>query len=694
MTTRNNLMRTPALTSATLLDKAIAYASPAWAAQRQASRNQLALSGGYTGARIDTAQLSRYMPTAGSPNSDIIRDLGMLRARSRDQMRNGPVALGAVNTTVSHTIGTGLTYTPAIDAEFLGLDDKAAEAWGDDAKRRFNAWANSPDCDLSRQCDFYGLQELAFRTMLESGDAPVITPRISRNGVTRLALQLLEADRICNPSKMQDTPTMVDGVELDASTGEAIALHVCRHHPGGNVAPMTTAQNWTRVVIRGAQTNRRNALLIFKPLRPGQVRGVPLIAPILEPLKQLARWSEAELNAAVISGLNATFIKMDPQAFDDLYDDEAKESMVKNASNWSGEMQSGQAINLLPGEDISSPPPGRPNPAFDPFWQAMVRQIGMALEMPFEVLVMHFQSSYSAARAALLMAYKAFRSRRDLMAKGFCQPVFELWLADEVAEDRISAPGFFQSDIIKAAWCSAIWTGDGPGSIDPSKEVDAAAKRVELGISTKQAESILHDGVDWQQKHEQRVKEINAEKRDGIYIQPAGSPVQTPAQSQPADDADALPTKGQSAANIAAANATATALQAMTNRIDSLAAAKPDTSAVMALTSLSSQLVEQATQQASRQPNINMTVDLTQAGMEAAMGRAVDNLTKVVADMPIIINVPQQAAPIVHVAAPQLTLEANIPQPQVIVQGPKSSEQVVNRNEAGDMVSTTINHKY
>jgi capsid protein len=155
----------------------------------------------------------------------------------------------------------------------------------------------------------------------------------------------------------------------------------------------------------------------------------------------------------------------------------------------------------------------------------MVRQIGMALEMPYEVLVMHFQSSYSAARAALLMAWKSFRSKRDLLAKTFCQPVLELWLADEVAEGRISCPGFFTDDIVRAAWCAAIWTGDGPGSIDPQKEVDAAQKRVDLGISTKQAESIAYDGVDWDQKHEQRVKEINAEKRDGIYVPPAGSPV-------------------------------------------------------------------------------------------------------------------------------------------------------------------------
>jgi NAD(P)-dependent dehydrogenase (short-subunit alcohol dehydrogenase family) len=261
----------------------------------------------------------------------------------------------------------------------------------------------------------------------------------------------------------------------------------------------------------------------------------------MEPLKQLGRWSDAELNAAVVSGLMATFIKMDPEAFDSLYDEDAQGAIIDSASKWSGEMESGKAINLMPGESIESPTPGRPNPAFDPFWTAMVRQIGMALEMPFEVLVMHFQSSYSAARAALLMAWKAFRAKRDLLAKTLCQPVFELWLADEVAQGRINAPGFFADDITRAAWCAAIWTGDGPGSIDPAKEVTAAKMRVELGISTKQAESIAHDGVDWAQKHEQRVKEINAEKADGIYIAPAGSPVPPGQGAGPTEDGAPVP---------------------------------------------------------------------------------------------------------------------------------------------------------
>lgn len=504
-----------------LLDKAIAYIAPKIAAHRMAARAQLALAGGYSGARIDRAALSRWQPHGGSATTDIIRDLPMLRARSRDQMRNAPVALGALNTSVNHVVGTGLTYTPAIDAKFLRLDEVQAEQWQDGTKRRFAAWATSLDCDIARRLNFYGLQELAFRSMLESGDTFVLTPRIARAGASaRLALQLIEADRICNPNRTADSATLIDGVEIDAGTGEAIAYQVARNHPGDY---LTAGNQWDRIAARGSSTGRRNVLHLFKPLRPGQIRGVPWISPILEPLKQLNRWTDAELNAAVISGMFATFIKMDPDAFDSLFDDDAKGAIVNKSSSWSGEMESGKAINLLPGESIESSTPGRPNPAFDPFWTAMVRQIGMALEMPFEVLTMHFQSSYSAARAALLMAWKGFRSRRDMLATYLCQPVFELWLADEVAEGRINAPGFFVSDITRAAWCAAIWTGDGPGSIDPAKEVDAAQKRVDLGISTKQAESILHDGVDWQQKHDQRVKEINAEKRDDIYFPPAGT---------------------------------------------------------------------------------------------------------------------------------------------------------------------------
>lgn len=277
--------------------------------------------------------------------------------------------------------------------------------------------------------------------------------------------------------------------------------------------------------MRGAKSGRRNVLHIFKPLRPGQVRGVPWIAPILEPLKQLSQYTDAELKAAVDSAVTSFFTKMEAAAFDDLYDDASKEKIITEGLKWDGQVAGNNHVtNLLPGEEVINLTPGRPNPQFDPFVLAILRQIGAALEIPFEVLIMHFQSSYTAARGAFMMAWKFFRMERDMMVTEECQPVYELWLENEVSQNTIPAPGFFADPLVRAAWSGAVWTGDGPGSVDPGKDVAAAEKRVALGISTKQAESILHDGVDWETKHRQRVKETNAEKRDGIWAAPPGSP--------------------------------------------------------------------------------------------------------------------------------------------------------------------------
>lgn len=526
-----------------IVDKAIAYFAPRIAQRRAMSRLSLALAGGYSGAKVDRAALAGWRTAANSPESDVIPDLPMLRARSRDLERNAPVATSVVGTMCTHVVGTGLACNPQIGAEALGLSDDEARAWEADTKRRFRAWCENQDVDLARQLNFYGLQDLALRTTLASGDAFVVTPRIARAGrAARLALQLIEADRVSNPpGKRNGGPAISDGVEFDESTGEAIAYHMCNRHPNDYSAGTRT---WTRIAARGDSTGRRNVLHLFKPLRPGLKRGVPILAPVIEPLKQLSRYTEAELHAAVASGLYALFVTMDPKAFDEMFDDDAKKLVVDRASKWSGDIESGaKAVNLLPGESIESHNPGRPNAQFDPFVQACIRQVGMAIGIPYEVLVMHYQSSYSAARGALLMAWRFFMGWRDWLATYLCQPVYELWLTDEIAEGRIAAPGYFADDVVRHAWAGAQWIGDGPGSIDPSKEVQAARDRVDLEISTLQAESILHDGVDWETKHRQRVKEIQAQRRDGTG--PVAAPGTTAAPA--AEDEPAPPAKPETA---------------------------------------------------------------------------------------------------------------------------------------------------
>lgn len=513
-----------------LLDKTIAYFSPKTAQRRMASRAVLALSGGYTGARLDRAALAHWRTSSGSPNTDIIGDLPTLRARSRDQMRNAPIAAAALNIACSHSIGTGLSCNPDIDADVLGLTQDAAEAWQRKTRSQFEAWARSKNSSFDRRHDFYQTQGLSYRTSKESGDSFILTPILERSGQRILVLQLVEADRVCNPDRKADSDTLVDGIALSEETGEAVAVHIARYHPGDRLVKNT----WQPVKMRGETTERRNVLHSFTSLRPGQIRGVPWVSTILEPLKQLSQYTDAELKAAVDSAVTSFFTQMDPEAFADLYDEESQNKVLEQGLKWDGNVAgNNKVVNLLPGEEIKNLTPGRPNPQFDPFVQAIKNQIGAAIGIPVEMLNMRFESSYTAARAAREMAGKFFRGERDMVITDICQPVYELWLENEVAEGRCSAPGFFASPMIRAAWCGAVWTGDGPGSLDPVKEVAAAKERVALGISTKEAESINYDGVGWETKHRQRVKETNAEKRDGIWAAAPGAPAP---QQDPAPD--------------------------------------------------------------------------------------------------------------------------------------------------------------
>jgi len=514
-----------------ILDRAIGAISPKWAMRRMQGRIAMAVAGGYFGGSSGgRAGLRNWNPGVSDASGDISPDLVDLRGYSRDLARRSPLAGGAINTVVTNVIGTGLSLEPTPDADFLGMTEEETADWQDHVLREWRLWAETHRCDATSTQNLYGLQSLAFRSALESGDVFAITPSVARpDSPYRLAIQLIEADRICNPDYSANTDRITDGIET-TTEGAPLACYIARRHPGAMYA--RSGQAWDRVPFFGAATGRRNVIHLFDRRRPGQVRGVPYLAAVIEPLKQLTRYSEAEISAAVLSAAFAVFVKMDAESFESLFSsDGSRDAYLKGAMKWDGSIGTaaldspGKAVNLLPGEDIITPDLKRPNTAFDPFVQAVLRQIGVGLELPFEVLVKHFTASYSAARAALLDAWRFFRGRRDWMATNFCQPIYELWLEEAVATGRIAAPGFFTDPVVRAAWCAAVWTGDGPGSIDPLKEVDAAKERIALGISTIAAESILHDGVSWKTKHRQRVRETAARRADGLE-QEQVSPVQ------------------------------------------------------------------------------------------------------------------------------------------------------------------------
>lgn len=527
--------RTPDLP---LIERMIQAISPSWALARHKDRIAIAATGGYVGASYRES-LAYFQPGTGDADSDSIADLPELRARSRDLTRNSPVAEGAIETDVSHVVGTGLTLQCRVDAEALGITAEQATKWQKNTERLFLMWAESELSDSAGEQNFYEQQDLAYRTARESGDGFVVLAQKKRpNWPFKLALQVIEADRVSNPDFAADSETLVAGKER-AADGEVLAFHICSRHPGAGVD--SGKATWARVEVRGAKSGRRNVLHLMRKKRPGQSRGIPALAPIIETVKQLTRYSSAEVDAAVNSAVNAVFTQMDHEAFSDTFDGDAQKEIVNRALGWDGDISGakGRAINLLPGETISSPTPGRPNPNFDPFFNAVLQQIGMALDIPHEVLTKRFQSSYSAARAALLSFWRTVKIRRTWFASKFCQRVYEEWLADAVADGLIAAPGFFADPLVRHAWSRTTWSGDGPGALNPLDEANAAEKRLAIGLTTLDEEIVAYDGGDWETKHAAAVRIREARIADGLdqappdpNALPGGQPG-APGQQQP-----------------------------------------------------------------------------------------------------------------------------------------------------------------
>jgi len=170
-------------------------------------------------------------------------------------------------------------------------------------------------------------------------------------------------------------------------------------------------------------------------------------------------------------------------------------------------MGPGQINVMKPGEDVVFGDPKRPAGGFDAFVQAICKQVGAALEIPADLLLKAFNASYSASRAALLEAWKAFKMWREWFVDDFCRPLYEVWLSEAVARGRILAPGFFFDPAIRAAWLGSEWIGPSQGQLDPVKEIQAEALACENGFSTREQSTVKLNGGSYEGNVEQLADE-------------------------------------------------------------------------------------------------------------------------------------------------------------------------------------------
>lgn len=496
--------------AANLLDRIGLAVAPGWALDRAKARIQAEALGGITA--LDPRNAPGYGPTDGDPSgprastrwwrprardarADTLRLLPIQRGQSRELARTSPIAVGAINTNVDRVVGTGLALSAQPNRTLLGWTPEQTAAWKAQVQAEFSLWSDSTECDLSNTQNFYDLQALVLRATLESGDVFTLLPDGARTRTQPYALriQTIEADRVGNPGNAIDSQAVSGGVRLNAA-GAASAYHLYAQHPGAMLLPGTAgdlyAGEWVDAI---GPSGRRRILHHFRRLRPEQPRGIPYLAPIVEIIKQIARYTDAEIAAAVISAYFTVFIETPDGNSAPIFDGSIDNAAAPDEIS----LGQGAVVGLAAGEKATFADPSRPNPNFDAFTLAMLRQVGMALSIPSELLVKQFNSSYSASKAALLDAWIYFRTVRTWLARSFCQPVYETWLAEAVATGRIAAPGFFQDPLMRWAYTRAFWNGDSMGSISPKDEVAAYTAAIDARLMTRERAEWELFGTDW-----------------------------------------------------------------------------------------------------------------------------------------------------------------------------------------------------
>ncbi len=451
----------------------------------------------------------KYDSSSRSPREDIEENRKILRERSRDLSMNSPIGAAAVSTTRTNCVGCGLFPNPKIDHEELGISREEAKELQKTIKKEFAIWADSTLCDANDQNNFYELQQIAFLDWLRNGEEFVLIRYEEATDYMpyQLRLKLVEADRICDPDsldgdydgferKAKNGNRIVNGVEIEES-GKVAAYYVCSKYPGENSMEKL---EWKRIQKRGRRTGNPNILHVFSGERAEQYRGVPFLAPVIEAIKQVTRYCDAEIMAAVVNSMFAVFITTENG--NDAGDFEGEDEEDAQAGDEEDEeirMGTGTVHYLKNGEGVHPVESKHPSLSFDAFLSAMVQYIGAALEISPEVLMKQFRNSFSASKGAQNESWKAFKTRRKWFVNDFCQEVYNLWFAEAVSKGKICAPGFFNSVRIRMAYTRCTWNGPAQGQIDPVKEVGAAVSRVGAGFSTRSDECTAMNGTDYEE---------------------------------------------------------------------------------------------------------------------------------------------------------------------------------------------------
>lgn len=440
-----------------LLDRAIGWWDPMKGARRVAARRAMDMhSRAYDAGRRDHRTMT-WNATGNSANAEVGASEETVRNRARDLKRNNGYAGQIVDTVTDHIVGTGIMGAPT------GLKGRNAKKVSGD----WTSWGEA--CDFEGDHDFNGLIWSAVNGMNESGAALIRFRRQQFDGsatVAPLQLQVLEPDFIdTTKTTLGAGGALIDrGIEYDAE-GRKVAYWLYPAHPGDVAMFRARSLQSTRVPAS-------DIIYLYNKVRPGQDRGMPLLAPAIMPLRDLRGYFDAELVRKRIESCMAGFITTPgDDEFNLGTDPKSGEALKMKYGKLIEKFEPGMMTRLLPGEDIRIANPSS-SQGVGEFAELYLREAAAAAGVMYEQATGDFSKvNYSSWRAGS----HGFRRRMEriqwhVVVHKACRPIIGRYREAAMAAGLLPVANF--------GW---RWTPPGFISVDPFKDAQADLANLRMG---------------------------------------------------------------------------------------------------------------------------------------------------------------------------------------------------------------------
>lgn len=523
--------------------RAVSHPAPVRRAVSRAARqivnfgNELFSGVGYArhGASMDSLPLDSWFTFPASPRDDCDKNQYLLRLRSRDLYMSSSFVGSILHARREGVIGRGLELDAKVDAEALGLELDEATRIERRIEAAFARWSRNVGADGE---SLTAILRLAYFSMIVNGD--VIADINVDVGARSIRVSLVESDCLVTPPEEYGNERVRSGIELGPN-GRSVAywmstgfLFNSDGFPVRYYRRRKFMAGFNAMATGDFLFPRSGAILAHVPFeRPGQLRGLPIVSRIIRDAKQTDRYMEAELDAAVVASKPALFRThpaVEAQAEVDMMDSfsvapgpSVNETAMPPEHEPPINYGNGLMVDLWDGADMKAFNPSRPNPEYSEFINHKMAEISSSLGISAEVALKRWNASYSASRAALLDAQQGYEIDRALFVDQLLRPIYNAWL--DLHADELGLSGYYTDPARRAAWRCAEWIGEQLPNIDPTKEIDAAAKRVQLCVSTLAREAQVATGTDIAANIRQRGYEEQLMRQYGLVKDQNGNPI-------------------------------------------------------------------------------------------------------------------------------------------------------------------------